>query len=61
MNAEKEASKRERKKVQEEKFKVYETQYKGRVKVAQIDLKQAITALENELSRLADEHIETLL
>ncbi len=61
LNAQKEETKKERKKTQEDRIRMYETQYKARVKIAQSDLKQALSTLENELVQLADERIKPFI
>ncbi len=61
LNAQKEETKKERKKTQEDRIRMYETQYKARVKIAQSDLKQALSTLENELTQLADERIKPFI
>lgn len=57
LSAEKEASKKTRKKAQEERIRMYETQYKGHVKIAQSELKQALISLESELVNTLDERL----
>lgn len=61
LSAEKEESKKIRKKAQEERIHLYETQYKGHVKLAQSELKEAITTLQAELAHALDERLTPYL
>ena len=59
--AEKEESKQLRRKNQDDRIKLYETQYKGKVKVAQNELKQALIDVDQELQRVHDKRITAFL
>lgn len=61
LDAQKEENRKERKKLQEDRIRVYESQYKARVKIEQADLKQAVGGLEHELQKLADERIKPFM
>lgn len=61
LEAEKEASKRERKALQEDRIRTYETQYKGQVKHSQLELKKLLTAVTDELKQLSDERLAPFL
>lgn len=58
LNAAKEDNKKGRKKLQEERIKIYEGKYKGNVKIVQQELKQALATLEAEINKLADERLK---
>lgn len=59
--AEKEEKKRERSKAQEERLKQYETLYKGNVKIAQLELKKAVSVAQAALAKMLEPKLQPYL
>ncbi len=61
LHAEKEESKKNRQRKQEERLKLHETKYRGSVKISQKDLDETLNELEIELNRLMDERLKSFM
>ena len=61
LEAEKEASKRDRRTLQEERLKTYETQYKGQVKQSQLELKKVLGSVTEQLNQIFNERLAPFL